>query len=422
MRIVSSTNRRAVERLLAVDADDDRVTRRQATVIVEAVRTGGDRALRRYARRLDGLTGPIEVPRHAWEEAAASLPPAVRTALHRAATHIRRVARAQVPRPARVRVAPGVQVEQRVIPLDAVGCYVPGGRYPLPSSLLMTAIPARVAGVRQVVAVSPRPDPAVLAAAFEAGVDRFFALGGAQAIAALAFGTRTVPRVDKIVGPGNRWVAAAKTLVSRTCAIDFYAGPTEILIVASRGPAAWLAADLIAQAEHDPDARAVLVTPSRRLAVTVARQVAAQLPTEGPAAVALGRRGGIIVTRSIDEAIELANAAAPEHLVVETEAQARRVRAAGAVFVGAWTAQVAGDYAIGSNHVLPTAGAARARGGLHASDFVRVVSVQRLTRRGLACLAPTITTLARAEGLEGHARSIEVRTGDRRPHDHPRHS
>jgi histidinol dehydrogenase len=321
------------------------------------------------------------------------------------------VARAQVPRPARITIAPGVRVEQRVIPLDAVGCYVPGGRYPLPSSLLMTAIPARVAGVGQVVAVSPRPHPAVLAAALEAGIDRVFAIGGAQAIAALACGTRTVPRVDKIVGPGNRWVAAAKTIVSRTCAIDFNAGPTEILIVAARGPADWIAADLIAQAEHDPDARAVLITPSRRLGVAVARQVAAQMPVEGPAAASLSAHGGIIVTRTVNEAMALANEAAPEHLVVETEAMAHQVRAAGAVFVGPWTAQVAGDYAIGSNHVLPTAGAARARGGLHAADFVRLVSVQRLTRRGLERLAPTIATLARAEGLEGHARSIEIRTG-----------
>jgi histidinol dehydrogenase len=409
MRVVASTDRRAVTQLLGAALRADRATERRAARIVEAVRTGGDRALRQFAVRLDGLTGPHEVPRDEWEAAAATLPRAGRTALRRAASHIRRVARAQVPRPARITIAPGVRVEQRVIPLDAVGCYVPGGRYPLPSSLLMTAIPARVAGVGEVVAVSPRPHPAVLAAALEAGVDRFFAIGGAQAIAALAYGTATVPRVDKIVGPGNRWVAAAKSIVSRSCAIDFNAGPTEILIVASRGPADWIAADLIAQAEHDPDARAVLLTPSRRLAAAVARAMSAQLPDVPPAAASLARHGGIIVTRSLDEAMALANEAAPEHLVVETEGLARQARAAGAIFVGPWTAQVAGDYAIGSNHVLPTSGAARARGGLHASDFVRVVSVQRLTRRGLTRLAPTITTLARAEGLEGHARSIEVR-------------
>jgi histidinol dehydrogenase len=391
----------------------DAATERRAAALVDGVRTGGDRALRRYAREIDRTSGPLEVPREEWVRAAEELPRTVRAAIRRAALHIRRVARAQVPRPFRLAVAPGVRVEQRVLPLDRVGCYVPGGLYPLPSSLLMTAAPARVAGVREIVCVSPRPHPAVLAAALEARVDRFFQVGGAHAIAALAYGTRTVPRVDKIVGPGNRWVTAAKAVVSRDCAIDFHAGPTEILIVAQEGPADWIAADLIAQAEHDPDARSVLITPSRRLARQVAQAVGRLTPDQGPARASLASHGGVIVTGSIDEAMALANAAAPEHLVVDSEALARRVRAAGAVFVGRWTAQVAGDYAIGSNHVLPTAGAARFRGGLHAADFVRLVSVQRLTRRGLEQLAPVVTALARAEGLEGHARSIEVRTGTR---------
>jgi histidinol dehydrogenase len=316
-----------------------------------------------------------------------------------------------------LKVAPGVSVEQRVIPLARVGCYVPAGRYPLPSSLLMTAIPARAAGVPEVVVACPRPDAAVFAAALEAGVDRFFRIGGAHAIAALAYGTASVPRADKIVGPGNRWVSAAKSLVSADCGIDFYAGPTEILIVTSTGPARWIAADLIAQAEHDPDARAVLVTPNRRLAGQVAREVERQMPETGPAKLSLTKHGGIIVCRDMAEAMALANEAAAEHLVVGTEAMARMVWNAGAVFVGAWTAQVAGDYAIGSNHVLPTAGAARFHGGLNAADFVKLVSVQRVTTPGLRRLARTITTLARAEGLEGHARSIDVRMGvSRRNH------
>jgi histidinol dehydrogenase len=410
IRIVDSTDQRAVADLLSATRIRDAATDRRVARIVGQVRTNRDRALRRYATELDGLVGPLEVPRAEWARGARALPANVRAAIARAARHIRRVARAQVPKGWRLAVTAGVTVEQRVIPLDRVGCYVPGGLYPLPSSLLMTAIPARVAGVREVIAVSPRPHPAVLAAALEAGVDRFFQIGGAHAVAALAYGTRTVPRVDKIVGPGNRWVSAAKALVSGDCAIDFYAGPTEILIVAARGPADWIAADLIAQAEHDPDARAVLITPSRRLARAVVRDVERLAPADGPARAALARHGGAIVTRSMREAMALANDAASEHLVVETEALARQVRSAGAVFVGPWTAQVAGDYAIGSNHVLPTAGAARFRGGLHAADFVRVVSVQRVTRRGLARLAPTITTLARAEGLDGHARSIEIRT------------
>ncbi|HEX4915373.1 MAG TPA: histidinol dehydrogenase, partial [Vicinamibacterales bacterium] len=211
-------------------------------------------------------------------------------------------------------------------------------------------------------------------------------------------------------GPGNRWVSAAKSLISADCGIDFYAGPTEILIVTATGPARWVAADLIAQAEHDPDARAVLITSSRPLAERVAGEIARQVPPEGPARQSLARHGGAIVCRSMAEAIDLTNEAASEHVVAGTEAIARAVVNAGAIFVGEWTAQVAGDYAIGSNHVLPTAGAARFRGGLNAADFVKLVSVQRVSKRGLAAIGSTITTLARAEGLEGHARSIEVRT------------
>jgi histidinol dehydrogenase len=265
--------------------------------------------------------------------------------------------------------------------------------------------------VGEVIVACPNPDATVFAAAIEAGVDRVFRVGGAHAVAAMAYGTRTIPRVDKIVGPGNRWVSAAKSLVSSDCGIDFYAGPTEILILASsKTPPAWVAADLIAQAEHDPDARAVCIVTSRAVATRIAAEVAARLPAEGPARESLAAHGGIIVSRSVREAIELANAAASEHLVVESDAVASRIRNAGAMFVGPWTAQVAGDYAIGSNHVLPTAGAARYRGGLNAADFVKLVSVQRVTQRGLRRLAKTITTLARAEGLEAHARSIDVRT------------
>jgi histidinol dehydrogenase len=409
LAIVRSTDATAVERLLSVTRIHDAATERRAARIVAEVRTNGDRALRRYAHELDGLVGPIEVPQHEWKSRARQVPRDVRQAIARAADHIRQVARAQMPRGFKLSVAPGVGVEQRVIPLDRVGCYVPGGLYPLPSSLLMTAIPARVAGVAEVIAVSPRPHPLILAAAVEAAVDRFFQMGGAHAIAALAYGTTLVPRVDKIVGPGNRWVAAAKAIVGRDCGIDFYAGPTEILIVGERMPADWIAADLIAQAEHDADARAVLLTPNRRLAREVARAALRLTPVDGPAQAALSRNGGIILTRTLDEAIALANQSAPEHLVVESETVARQIHAAGAVFVGRWTAQLAGDYAMGSNHVLPTAGAARARGGLNTADFVRLVSVQRMTRAGLSYLAPTVRTLANAEGLESHARAIDIR-------------
>src|SRR4051812_13768266 len=248
-----------------------------------------------------------------------------------------------------------------------------------------------------------------MAAALEAGVTRLFRIGGAHAVAALAFGTTRVPRVDKIVGPGNRYVAAAKAIVARCCAIDFYAGPTEIVVVAGAGQPDWIAADLIAQAEHDPDARAIFITWSGLLAQRVAKAVAARRVGRAIVSRSLRANGAIVICRNAKEAMTLANRFAPEHLVVDREELTKGTLTAGAVFVGPYTAQAAGDYATGSNHVLPTSGAARFRGGLSAADFVRVMSVQRITREGLARLAPTILPLARAEGLEAHAESIEVR-------------
>jgi len=374
----------------------------------------GDRALVEFARRFDGVSPPLEVSAAEIRAGAARAGRDVRRAIERAAAHIARVAQYQLPKPWKRTIAPGVVVEQRLEPLARVGCYVPGGRFPLPSSLLMTALPARVAGTGEVVVACPRPEPPVMAAAVEAGVTRLFRVGGAHAIAALAYGTATVPRADKIVGPGNRYVAAAKRLVAHDCAIDFYAGPTEIAIVAGTGRAEWIAADLVAQAEHDPDARALFITWSRLLARRVAAAVALRAAGSSIAARALSRRGAIVVTRSDSAAIALSNRIAPEHLVIESEALAKQPLTAGSIFIGPMTAQAAGDYAIGSNHVLPTAGAARFRGGLSAADFVRVTSVQRLTRAGLARLAPTIVALARAEGLEAHAQSIETRLRHRR--------
>jgi histidinol dehydrogenase len=252
-----------------------------------------------------------------------------------------------------------------------------------------------------------------MAAALEAGVTRLFRVGGAHAVAALAFGTATIPRVDKIVGPGNRYVATAKSLVAAQCAIDFYAGPTEIAIVAADGQPDWIAADLVAQAEHDPEARSIFITWSPRLARQVA--AAAGRRARGRAIVerALAAHGAIVLARTADEAMAVANELAPEHLVLENETLARHSVTAGAVFIGPYTAQAAGDYAIGSNHVLPTAGAARFRGGLSAADFMRVMSVQRVTRKGLDGLAATAVPLARAEGLVAHAESIEVRLRER---------
>jgi histidinol dehydrogenase len=409
LRIIDASETRAVDRLLARIRPQDPAFDRRVRRIVEGVRTDGDRALDRFARRFDHVIGSIEVSRDEMLDAAARVSPDVRRAIRQAARHIALVARRQLPKTTVTRVTPGVMVEQRVEPLASVGCYVPGGRFPLPSSLLMTAIPARVAGVAEILVVCPRPEPAVMAAAIEAGVSRLFRIGGAHAIAALAYGTQTIPRVDKIVGPGNRYVAAAKAHVAADCAIDFYAGPTEIVIVAGEGRPHWIAADLIAQAEHDPDARAMFVTWKRSLARRVAAAVGRAASGRSIVESSLAASGAVIVTRTMDEAVTLANRIAPEHLVVDREAIARRRLTAGAVFVGPFAAQAAGDYATGSNHVLPTSGGSRFRGGLSASDFVRVMSVQRVTRAGLARLASTIVPLARAEGLEAHAESIEVR-------------
>jgi histidinol dehydrogenase len=409
VRIIHSRQTAAVSELLDRGMRrDDRLARRVAR-IVSRVRREGDRALLAYARRFDHLTGPMEVPAGEISAAARDVPRDVKDAIAVAARNIRRVAGRQVPRAWSIEPVQGVRIEQRVLPLDRVGCYVPGGRYPLPSSLLMTAIPARVAGVSEIVAVCPSPDAAIMYAARAAGVSRLFRLGGAHAVAALAYGTATVPRVDKIVGPGNAYVAAAKALISVDCAIDFHAGPSEIVIVSDGGRPAWIAADLIAQAEHDPDARAVLLTPSRSLADAVARELRARMPDTGPARQAMARNGAVVLTRTLDEAIDLSQRMAPEHVVCDTSAVAARLTRAGTVFVGGYSAQASGDYATGSNHVLPTGGAARARGGLSAAEFVRVSTVQRLTREGLRRIAPAAMSLARAEGLSAHAASIEIR-------------
>jgi histidinol dehydrogenase len=409
MKIIDADNKRALATLFAADRQADRAFERRVAGIVERVRTGGDRAVIAFARKFDGHRGALEVSRAEMETAAAQVAPAVRRALKTAARNIARVAAQQIPKHLDIKVGPGISVEQRVEPLARVGCYVPGGRFPLPSSLLMTAVPARVAGVAEVIAVCPRPEPVVMAAALEAGVTKLFRIGGAHAIAALAYGTTTIPRVDKIVGPGNRYVAAAKARVSADCAIDFYAGPTEIVVVAAGSHADWYAADLIAQAEHDPDARSIFITWERAFAEDVVAHVKTRAAGRDIVKRSLAAHGVAIVTATPEDAMVLVNRLAPEHLVVDRESLIQRPVIAGAVFVGPYTAQAAGDYATGSNHVLPTSGAARFRGGLSAADYMRVMAVQRLTREGLTTLAPTIVTLARAEGLEAHAESIEVR-------------
>lgn len=409
IRLIDSTDERQLRRLLERRTRNDADITRRVSRIIENVRQRGDSAVHEYARRFDRLTEPLEVTAQEMDAAGQLIPRDVRRAISLAAANIRRIATRQLPRAWSARPAEGVRVSQRVLPLDRVGCYVPAGRYPLPSSLLMTATPAKVAGVKEIVAVCPRPDATILHAARVAGVSRLFRLGGAHAIAALAYGTRSIPAVDKIVGPGNAYVAAAKSLVSTDCAIDFHAGPSEIVTVSSTGRPAWIAADLIAQAEHDPDARAILLTPSRRLARAAARELIAQMPSDGPAARALGINGGIIVTRTMTEAIDLCNRMAPEHVVCDTDDVASRITRAGTIFVGDYSAQASGDYATGSNHVLPTNGAARARGGLSAADFVRVSTVQHVSARGLRNIGTAVVSLATAEGLSAHAASVAIR-------------
>jgi histidinol dehydrogenase len=311
-------------------------------------------------------------------------------------------------------VEPGVRASQRVRPIETVGCYLPGGRFSLVSTLLMTSIPAQEAGVRNIVIVSPQPSDELLAAAARLGLRQIVRLGGAQAIAALAYGTQSIPRVDKIFGPGNRYVTAAKRLVSAHCAIDLLAGPTEAVVFASSASSAFIAADLLAQAEHDPDAVALFVTTSLRFGRSVAAEIErqlTQLPKSNPAWRSLAKNGVVLVARDLAAAVRFVNRFAPEHLSLPGAASrlADRFESAGSIFLGDWSAQSFGDYATGTNHVLPTGGVARARGGLSTADFVKCVSVQEVSHAGLARLAPVAKVFAKAEGLLAHARAVEVR-------------
>lgn len=420
LRIINSGDSNALDRLMQSRRARLAGAERIAGQILNDVRLEGDRALVRYSRKFDGVDLRAEgftVSRGEIRRAYKNVPRGFIAAVRAAAKNVRSVARRQLPRAWRCETAPGAEVRQVVQPLERVACYVPGGRFPLPSTLLMGVIPAQVAGVHEVLVTSPRPAPAVLVAADLLGVRKIYRLGGAQAVAAFAYGTESVPRADKIVGPGNRYVAAAKRLVAGECGIDFIAGPTELMMVGAGGRAAWIAADLVAQAEHDPDATALFVTPSKRLALQVQKAVAgALLKLRLPVAEkSLARQGRIILTKNLEEAIEIANRLAPEHLTLLDDAAGflDRVRSAGSIFLGGWSAVAAGDYASGTNHILPTGGAARLRAGLSAADFVKTLSAQRLDRRGLARLRRTITTLARTEGLEAHAYSVETRFSNR---------
>ena len=379
--------------------------------IVADVRRRGDRALLRYAAQFDGLADPAKfrIARDEMSAAWEAINPALREALSTAAKQIRAFARRQLPKSWNNSPVRGLTTGQLVRPLSSVGCYVPSGRHPLPSTLLMTTIPAQVAGVERVVAVSPRPAPETLAAAHLLGITEFYRLGGAHGIAALAYGTATLPRVDKIVGPGNLYVTAAKRLVAFDCAIDMLAGPTEIVVTSERGTPVDIAADIVAQAEHDPEAAAIFVTSRADLARQVIAEAKRQSLKNPVARAALDRNGVVILVATIEEAREITNRLAPEHLTVDEAADLDWVFNAGSVFVGRWSAQPMGDYISGPNHTLPTGGTARVRGGLSVNDFVKLITVQEYSAQALSVLGPKAALLADAEGLSAHAESIRTR-------------
>jgi histidinol dehydrogenase len=416
MRVQKLTEEFAAK-FLARRRSHDSAAERVAARILADVRRNGDAALFRWSLRLDGMR---LTRRSLWitgagiRSANRNVPRELARAIEHAARNIRRVAEAQRPRSWTITVEPGVRVGQRVTPLGTIGCYIPGGRFSLFSTMLMTAIPAQVAGVKRIVVACPKPSAALLAAAEFLGVTEIARMGGAQAIGAFAYGTQSIPRVDKICGPGNRYVTAAKRIVSNDCAMDMPAGPTEVLILATAGEPRYIAADFLAQAEHDPSAVALLVTPSARLAEAVAVEVTKQLrglPETNPAWKSLRQGCAILVAPSLDAAIRFANRVAPEHLSIPAANASliQKLSEAGSVFLGPWSAQPIGDYASGTNHVLPTSGWAATRGGLSVSDFVRCSSTQEISRLGLKRLAPVVSAMARAEGLEAHARAVEVR-------------
>ncbi len=416
MRVLRLTD--AVERkVLGSRRDSSRDAERIALRIVADVRRRGDAALFAWTKRFDRValdSKTVWVSRAELAEARKQISKEFLAAIAHAARNIRAVARRQKPQEWTIEVEPGVRAGQRVRAIDSVGCYLPGGRFSLVSTLLMTVIPAQEAGVREIIVASPQPGPALLAAAETLGVRRVARVGGAQAIAALAYGTHSIPRVDKIFGPGNRFVTAAKRIVSNDCAIDMLAGPTEAVVFAARGNARFIAADLIAQAEHDPDAISIFVTTSAPLARAVAVEIERQLdelPKTNLARRSLAKNGAVLVARDLATAVRFVNRFAPEHLTLPAGANGLlgRIDSAGSIFLGDWSAQTFGDYASGTNHVLPTGGVARTRGGLSVTDFVKCISVQEVSRAGVRRLAPVAEEFARAEGLVAHARSVEVR-------------
>ena len=401
---------------------EEEIGERVAAILAE-VRTGGDAALRRIVRRIEGyLPETFEVTRERRAEAAKAVSPQLKAALEQAKANIEAFHRAQLPAQVEVETMPGVRCVQRAVAIGRAGLYIPGGKAPLFSTVLMLALPARIAGCREVILCTPcgrdgRIAPEILYAADLCGVDRVFALGGAQAVAAMAYGTESIPRVDKIFGPGNRYVTKAKQLAGAAdVAVDLPAGPSELLVLADEDARPeFAAADLLSQAEHGDDSQAVLVCRSEefaRRAIASVGEQAARLSRREAIGNSLAN-SRIVVFSDPDEQIAFADAYAPEHLIVamrDAWDAAARITAAGSVFIGGYSPESAGDYASGTNHTLPTGGWARAYSGVNTESFMRKITYQELTRGGLEALAPTITAMAEAEGLDAHANAVRIRT------------
>ena len=423
LRRLSTRERGFDARLAALtryEAAQDARVQAAVRAIVAGVRRGGDAAVLAYARRFDRVNArsvtALEISRKELQLSLKRIPGRERRALNQAAGRIRRFHERQLASSWTYADADGTRLGQRVTPLERVGLYVPGGKAAYPSSVLMNAIPAKVAGVAEVIMVSPNPAPLVRAAAAIAGVDRVFALGGAQAVAALAYGTATIPRVDKIVGPGNAFVAEAKRQVFGRVGIDMIAGPSEILVIVDGSvPAEWTALDLFAQAEHDEAAQAILLCPSLAYLDRVEKAVdrlLPEMPRRGVIRASLGRRGALVHVRSLAEACAIADRIAPEHLELAVEKPGSllpRLRHAGAIFLGRWSSEAIGDYCAGPNHILPTAGTARFSSPLGVYDFQKRSSLIAVSRRGARRLGRLAATLARGEGLHAHARSAQMR-------------
>ncbi len=404
-----------------VTRQEEEITRQVAEILAD-VKSGGDRSLREITRRIEGREPrTFEVPAETRSAAEALIPAALKEALATAKSNIETFHRAQLTPEVDSEPMPGVRCVQRALPIGRVGLYIPGGKAPLFSTVLMLAVPARVAGCKEVILCTPaRPDgtiaPEILYAADLCGVDRIFAVGGAQAVAAMAYGTESIPRVDKIFGPGNRYVTKAKQLVgANDVAVDLPAGPSEVLVLADdEASPAFAAADLLSQAEHGGDSQAVLVCPSVEFARDAQRAVGEQLLQlrRGDTIREALRQSRIVVLDSREKMIDFANAYAPEHLIISMRdawAAAAQITAAGSVFIGPWSPESAGDYASGTNHTLPTGGWARAYSGVNTDSFLRKITYQELSRDGLALLSPTIIAMADAEGLGAHAAAVRVR-------------